>query len=115
MRPSAALPSRAGVGFKPEHFEAVMAGGRKSASSKSTPRTTWARAARRIAGWRPCARFPLSLHGVGLSIGGPRPLDRAHLKRLAALKQRYQPGLFSEHLAWSSHDIGFLDDLLPLP
>jgi len=60
------------------------------------------------------ARYPLSLHGVGLSIGGPRPLDRAHLARLAGLNRRYEPGLFSEHLAWSSHDVGFLDDLLPV-
>jgi uncharacterized protein (UPF0276 family) len=50
-----------------------------------------------------------------LSLGGPRPLDRAHLDRLAALRRRYEPGLFSEHLAWSSHDVGYLDDLLPLP
>src|SRR3546814_3290479 len=60
-------------------------------------------------------RYPLSLHGVGLSIGANRPLDRAHLRRLKELITRYQPGLFSEHLAWSSHDTGFLNDLLPLP
>jgi len=61
------------------------------------------------------ALYPLSLHGVGLSIGSPRPLDKAHLTRLARLAERYEPGLFSEHLAWSSHDQGFLNDLLPLP
>jgi uncharacterized protein len=61
------------------------------------------------------ALYPLSLHGVGLSIGSPRPLDREHLSRLAALARRYQPGLFSEHLAWSSHSEGYLNDLLPLP
>ncbi|WP_240327283.1 DUF692 domain-containing protein [Burkholderia sp. IDO3] len=60
-------------------------------------------------------RYPLTLHGVGLSIGGARPLDRAHLRRLRALLARYAPALFSEHLAWSSHDAGFLDDLLPVP
>ncbi|MCA8094295.1 DUF692 domain-containing protein [Burkholderia anthina] len=60
-------------------------------------------------------RYPLTLHGVGLSIGGARPLDRAHLRRLRALLARYAPALFSEHLAWSSHDAGFLDDLLPMP
>lgn len=59
--------------------------------------------------------YPLSLHGVGLSIGGERPLDRAHLARLKALCERYEPGLFSEHLAWSTHDTGYLSDLLPLP
>jgi uncharacterized protein len=66
------------------------------------------------------ACYPLSLHGVGLSIGSARPLDRDHLSRLKALDERYQPALFSEHLAWSSHRdrlLGevFLGDLLPLP
>lgn len=59
--------------------------------------------------------YPLSLHGVGLSIGADRPLDRDHLQRLKHLIARYAPGLFSEHLAWSSHDVGFLNDLLPVP
>ncbi len=59
--------------------------------------------------------YPVSLHGVGLSIGADRPLDRNHLRRLQALIERYSPVLFSEHLAWSSHDVGFLNDLLPIP
>jgi uncharacterized protein len=59
--------------------------------------------------------FPISLHGVGLSIGGPRELDFNHLRRLKELNDRYQPALFSEHLAWSTHDVGYLADLLPLP
>ena len=60
-------------------------------------------------------RYPLSLHGVGLSIGADRPLDCDHLQRLKDLIARYAPGLFSEHLAWSSHDAGFFNDLLPVP
>ena len=60
-------------------------------------------------------RFPLSIHGVGLSIGGAEPLDRAHLHRLQHLIATYRPGLFSEHLAWSSHGENYLSDLLPLP
>lgn len=59
--------------------------------------------------------YPISLHGVGLSIGGEKPLDRSHLERLKLLIHRYEPGLFSEHLAWSTHDTGYLSDLLPLP
>ena len=59
-------------------------------------------------------RYPLSLHGVGLSIGGENPLDPEHLARLARLIERYQPQSFSEHLAWSSHGPVFLNDLLPL-
>ncbi len=59
--------------------------------------------------------YPLSIHGVGLSIGADAPLDTAHLDALAGLLQRYQPQSFSEHLAWSSHGGVFLNDLLPLP
>ena len=60
-------------------------------------------------------RYPLSLHGVGLSIGSPGPLDRDHLERLATVAKRFEPALFSEHLAWSTHEGAFLNDLLPLP
>jgi len=60
-------------------------------------------------------RHSLSVHGVGLSIGGPGPLDARHLDRLAALLSRLEPRWFSEHLAWSSHGGAYLDDLLPLP
>jgi uncharacterized protein (UPF0276 family) len=60
-------------------------------------------------------RHPISIHGVGLSIGGGDPLDADHLDRLAALLARYQPAVFSEHLAWSSHGQNFYNDLLPLP
>jgi len=59
-------------------------------------------------------RYALSLHGVGLSIGGAGELDRDHLDRLAALIGRYEPAFFSEHLAWSSHGGVFFNDLLPL-
>ncbi|MBO6757933.1 MAG: DUF692 domain-containing protein [Roseibium sp.] len=60
-------------------------------------------------------QYPLSLHGVGLSIGGENPLDRDHLMRLKVLNERYEPGLFSEHLAWSTHDTIYFNDLLPVP
>jgi len=60
-------------------------------------------------------RFALSIHGVGLSIGGAGPLDRAHLDRLDRLLRRFEPQWFSEHLAWSSHGGQFYNDLLPLP
>lgn len=61
------------------------------------------------------SHYELSIHGVGLSIGAARPLDRQHLARLAALVRRYQPARVSEHLAWSSHGTTFLNDLLPVP
>ena len=115
-RVAAPLPLRAGVGLKPEHFDAIFAGrpevgffeihAENYMGDGGTPH-------RRLEAIR--ALYPLSLHGVGLSIGSPRPLDESHLGRLAAVARRYEPGLFSEHLAWSTHDQGFLNDLLPLP
>lgn len=60
-------------------------------------------------------RFPLSFHGVCLSLGGRDPLDRDHLARLTALVERYEPDLVSEHLAWSADGGHFLNDLLPPP
>jgi uncharacterized protein (UPF0276 family) len=60
-------------------------------------------------------RYPLSIHGVGLSLGGAGNLDAAHLGRLVELVERYEPQAVSEHLAWSSHAGAFLDDLLPVP
>ena len=58
---------------------------------------------------------PLSLHGVCMSIGGEQPLDLAHLARFRSLVERYEPALVSEHLAWSTHESTYFNDLLPLP
>ena len=59
--------------------------------------------------------YPLSLHGVGLSLGSADGIDERHLRRLAALAAASEPFLVSEHLAWSVVDGGYLNDLLPLP
>jgi uncharacterized protein (UPF0276 family) len=59
--------------------------------------------------------YPVSLHGVCMSIGGPQPLDKAHLARFKSLVDRYEPALVSEHLAWSTHNTTYFNDLLPLP
>lgn len=61
------------------------------------------------------ALYPLSLHGVGLSLGSCDPLDGAHLARLRALVRRFEPALVSDHLAWSSVGGVHANDLLPLP
>jgi uncharacterized protein (UPF0276 family) len=61
------------------------------------------------------ALYPLSLHGVGLSLGSVDPLDEAHLARLEALVRRFEPALVSEHLSWSSVDARHANELLPLP
>lgn len=57
-------------------------------------------------------RFPLSIHGVGLSIAGPAPLDEQHLQRLCRLVQALQPQLVSEHMAWSFDGQTYFPDLL---
>jgi uncharacterized protein (UPF0276 family) len=64
---------------------------------------------------RVAERVPVSVHGVGLSIGGAGPLDRDHLARLAAVARRAGAGLVSEHLAWSTHEGEYHNALLPLP
>ena len=115
-RVAAPLPDRGGVGLKADHVEQIRAE-RPDCGFFEIHAENYmgdgGPAHRRLEAIR--ALYPLSLHGVGLSIGSPRPLDKDHLERLAALARRYEPGLFSEHLAWSSHDQGFLNDLLPLP
>jgi uncharacterized protein (UPF0276 family) len=115
-RVASALPNRSGVGLKPEHIDEILRD-RPALGFFEVHAENYMGAGgpphRRLEAIR--ALYPLSLHGVGLSIGSPKPLDREHLGRLAALARRYQPGLVSEHLAWSSHDAGYLNDLLPLP
>lgn len=109
------LPLRAGLGLKNEHFIEVL---------ETSPDIGFfeVHAENYMVAGGPFhhylglirEHYPLSLHGVGLSIGGEGPLNREHLARLAALIERYQPHSFSEHLAWSSHGPVFLNDLLPL-
>ncbi|MBW7967381.1 DUF692 domain-containing protein [Bradyrhizobium sp. BR 10261] len=123
-RTSAAVPLRfsppvggvAGTSFKPEHLTAILDEGPQRGffevhaenymGAGGPPHRMLERLRR---------DHPLSLHGVCMSIGGPAPLDRAHLARFRGLVARYQPALVSEHLAWSTHDTSFFNDLLPLP
>jgi uncharacterized protein len=110
------LPAAAGVGFKPEHFDAIRADRSRVAFFEVHAENYMGAGGLphvQLAAIR--ADHALSLHGVGLSIGGPKPPDAAHLVRLRRMVDRYQPESFSEHLAWSSHDEGYLNDLLPLP
>jgi len=116
MRPNAPAPTRAGVGFKPEHFEAIAAAEPAVGFFEIHAENFMGEggAPHRRLGWLR-ERYPLSIHGVGLSLGGAAPLDAEHLGRLRRLVDRYEPFLFSEHLAWRVHDGAFLNDLLPLP
>ncbi|WP_425965170.1 DUF692 domain-containing protein [Rhizobium nepotum] len=115
-RHAIALPQRAGLGLKPEHYEIILATRpdvgffevhAENYMGAGGPPHHYLEAVADL--------YPLSLHGVGLSIGAARDLDKEHLKRLRILIDRYRPQSFSEHLAWSTHETGFLNDLLPLP
>jgi uncharacterized protein (UPF0276 family) len=113
---AADLPASAGVGFKPEHAGAILAAAQPIGFFEVHAENYMG------AGGPPHAqltalheRYALSVHGVGLSIGSMQALDRAHLLRLRTLCDRYAPASFSEHLAWSSHDGVYFNDLLPLP
>lgn len=113
---AATLPRRAGLGLKPEHFQTIL---------ETAPDLGFfeIHAENYMVDGGPAhhylgqirSRYPLSIHGVGLSIGAEGPLDCRHVDRLARLLARYEPQAFSEHLAWSSHGGHFLNDLLPLP
>lgn len=112
----APVPPRGGVGLKYEHYRTIIETRpdigffevhAENYMGAGGPPHRYLSAIREA--------YPLSLHGVGLSIGADRPLDRDHLERLKRLTERYAPGLFSEHLAWSTHDTGFFNDLLPVP
>lgn len=110
------LPVRGGLGLKPEHFRTIL---------ETRPDLGFfeIHAENYMVDGGPFhhyltqirSHYPLSIHGVGLSIGGDGALDEAHLTRLASLISRYEPESFSEHLAWSSHGDIFLNDLLPAP
>lgn len=93
------LDTRADIGFFEVHAENYMgAGGMPHAQLRAIREN-----------------YPLSVHGVGMSIGGEGRIDPDHLARFRAVVDYYQPGLVSEHLAWSTHDDIFYNDLLPLP
>ncbi|MEM8580165.1 MAG: DUF692 domain-containing protein [Pseudomonadota bacterium] len=116
LTPFSALPARPGVGFKAQHFRDVTNDPGSVAWLEIHAENYMGDGGRPIAQLKALSeRFPISVHGVGLSIGGERPLDKDHLARLKHLVGWLNPASFSEHLAWSTHDTGFLNDLLPLP
>lgn len=110
------VPAQAGIGLRPPHFREVL---------DEHPRVPWFEvhsenffceggelpsildAVRRD--------YPVSLHGVGLSLGSSDRLYTEHLAKLKQLNERVQPALVSEHLCWGAVDQRYLNDLLPLP
>ena len=111
-----ALPKTVGVGYKPQHYADIL---------MHPPSLGWLEVHAENylgSGGRPIAQlsalrehYAFSVHGVGLSIGSEQGIDPDHLSRVKALCDWLNPAQFSEHLAWSTHDVGFLNYLLPLP
>jgi uncharacterized protein len=114
--PALPIGGLAGTSFKREHLSAILAEGKQRGffevhaenyMGAGGPPHRALEAVRRD--------HPVSLHGVCMSIGGPQPLDKVHLARFRSLVERYEPALVSEHLAWSTHQTTYFNDLLPLP
>ena len=110
------LPARAGVGYKPQHFQALVEAPGAVGWLEIHAENYMGDGGRPLAQLRALAdRFAMSVHGVGLSIGGEGALDEDHLARLKHLCDWLRPASFSEHLAWSIHGDAYFNDLLPLP
>ena len=113
---TASLPLLPGLGYKPQHFSQLLDDPAPVGWLEIHAENYMGDGGRPLAQLRALAeRFPISVHGVGLSIGGETRLDPDHLARLKHLLGWLNPASFSEHLAWSTHDSHFLNDLLPLP
>ena len=110
------LPLRCGIGLKAIHLQQVL-DERPDAGFFEVHAENFMVSGGPLHHWLGGIRrhYPLSIHGVALSIGAEADLDQDHLARLAALLDRYQPQSFYEHLAWSTHGGAYLNDLLPLP
>lgn len=114
LAPQHPVPAQAGIGLRFQHHDTVLREGAPvpwmevhtenymSAASLRTLETI-----RRDA--------PISLHGVGLSLGSAEGLDLQHLARVGRVAERVEPALMSEHVAWSVTGGEYLADLLPLP
>ncbi len=114
--PTGGLPDGAGVGYKPQHFQNIITDPGAVSWLEIHAENYMGQGGRPLAQLRHLAeRFAISAHGVGLSIGGEDRLDADHLARLKTLADWLNPAVFSEHLAWSTHEGAYLNDLLALP
>ncbi len=114
--PAHPIEGLAGTSFKHQHLPAILAEGKQDGFFEVHAENYMGAGGPPHDALTHIRRdFPLSLHGVCMSIGGPQPLDKVHLDRFKALVRRYEPALVSEHLAWSTHETTFFNDLLPLP
>jgi len=110
------IPSRAGAGFRTCHARDVLEGMPEVAWFEVHPENYMVSGGPRLKILqRLRADYPISFHGLALSLGGFERPDREHLKALKSLIERFEPGLVSEHLAWSALEGAYFADLLPVP
>jgi uncharacterized protein (UPF0276 family) len=110
------IPAQAGIGLRAGHYADLAAEPRRVAWIEVHPENYMCAGGPQHRALGMARDFcPVSFHGVGLSLGSSARPDKRHLGKLAELIRRYEPSLFSEHLAWSSQGSHFLNDLLPLP
>jgi uncharacterized protein (UPF0276 family) len=109
------IPAKAGIGLRFQHHQAVL---------DTHPDVPWmeVHTENYMGGGKPLGYLdairrdvPISLHGVGLSLGSAEGIDPAHLERIRQVAERIEPGLMSEHIAWNVVGGTYLADLLPLP
>jgi uncharacterized protein (UPF0276 family) len=110
------VPAKAGIGLRAQHHLTVLSDSPAAAWFEAHTENYFADGGAHVeALTRIRANYPLSLHGVGLSLGSADPLDALHLERVRRAVNRFEPALVSEHLSWSSIGGRFANDLLPLP
>ena len=110
------LPASIGVGFKSQHFNDILSGPHPVGWLEIHAENYLGEGGRPISQLQHLrAELPISVHAIGLSIGGEALLDKEDLARIKHLCNWLEPASFSEHLAWSTHAGNFLNDLLPLP
>lgn len=109
------IPAKAGIGLRAPHFEQIVEERPDIPWLEFHPENYLGGGAPYLYLERIRRNYPMSMHGVGLSLGSVGGLDKDHLDRLAALAARIQPGLISEHLSFARVDQAYLNDLLPLP
>lgn len=116
LSPNVSVSTHAGIGLRPPHYQAMLSQMPAVAFLEVHSENFFGDGGQPL---KYLARFredyPISTHGVGLSLGSTDRLDREHLKKLKRLVDMIDPLLVSEHLCWVGVNGRFLNDLLPLP
>ena len=110
------ISSHAGVGLRPPHYQAILAEEPLVSFLEVHSENFFGdggQPLKYLAKFR--EDYPISTHGVGLSLGSTDPLDPHHLRKLKRLVDAINPVLVSEHLCWVGVNGRFLNDLLPIP